>query len=356
MLSSSTFRALVSGQACGLLATIARFGLSLAEIPYRWAVAYRNHRFDKGLRTVHDVGVPVISVGNLTLGGTGKTPTVELLATYFLENGVRIAIVSRGYGSSSREHNDEAMELSEKLPQVPHVQNPDRVAAATSAIEQHACQAILLDDGFQHRRLARDLDIVLIDALEPFGFNHVFPRGTLREPVSNIVRADAVALTRCELIDHEQREDIRQRIDSLAPNAVWLEITHHVESLLGADGRSDDPKSLDGEQIAAFCGIGNPQNFRRTIDSSCNWDLAGWREFPDHHRYDRQDVANLLDWLKTIRANVAVCTHKDLVKLRSIWPTDMKLYALTITSKILKGGDDLNCLLKPLIKRAATNS
>ncbi len=347
---------MVSGQACGLLATIARFGLSLAEIPYRWAVAYRNHCFDKGRRTIQAVGVPVISVGNLTLGGTGKTPTVELLATYFLENGVRVAIVSRGYGSSSSEQNDEAMELSEKLPQVPHIQNPDRVAAATSAIEQHACQAILLDDGFQHRRLARDLDIVLIDALEPFGFEHVFPRGTLREPVSNIVRADAVALTRCELIDHEQREDVRQRIKTLAPNAVWLEITHHVDSLLGTDGRRVDPKSLDGEQIAAFCGIGNPQNFRRTITSSCNWNLAGWLEFPDHHRYDRQDVTNLLDWLKKVEASVAVCTHKDLVKLRSIWPADMKLYALITTSKILEGGDDLSRLLKPLIKRAATNS
>jgi tetraacyldisaccharide 4'-kinase len=351
LLASSTFRALVNGQSCGLLARIARIALSVAEIPYRWAVTYRNHGFDTGRRLIHKVNVPVISVGNLTLGGTGKTPTVEWLAKQLLQNQVRIAIVSRGYGKSRRVQNDEAMELSERLPQVPHVQNPDRVAAAETAIEQYACQIILLDDGFQHRRLARDLDIVLIDALEPFGFDRVFPRGTLREPVSGIARADVVALTRCDMISHPQRAQLRQRVECLAPNAVWLEITHRRDGLLDTAGVRHPLAALEGQRIAAFCGIGNPANFRHTL-SNCGWDLVGWREFPDHHGYHRRDVDNLLDWLNRHKATAVVCTHKDLVKLRPLWTAGIRLYALTLVTEIVTGQDELTRLLGPLIQRA----
>ena len=167
----------MSGRRSGLLAAMARSGLCLAEIPYRWTVVLRNHGFDTGFRKIHQLKVPVISVGNLTLGGTGKTPTVAWLARYLREHRLRPAIVSRGYKGRSGAKNDEALELAEKLPGVPHIQNPDRWIAARSAIEQHAAQAILLDDGFQHRRLDRDLDLVLVDALEPFGFEQNIKKG-----------------------------------------------------------------------------------------------------------------------------------------------------------------------------------
>src|SRR5262249_34901289 len=156
------FREVVSGQRRGAAASILRGILRLVEAPYSSAVAWRNRQYDLGRKAVERVGVPVISVGNLSLGGTGKTPLIEWLARWFRERGVRVAIVSRGYGTKAGSRNDEALELAEKLPDVPHVQNPDRVAASHAAIAEHNCQLILLDDAFQHRRIHRKLDIVLL--------------------------------------------------------------------------------------------------------------------------------------------------------------------------------------------------
>ena len=176
--------------------TLARCLLSAVEVPYTWAVRWRNYGYDHGQSPSQRVSVPVISVGNLSMGGTGKTPLVAWIAQRLQQRGVRVTLVSRGYGAVAGKPNDEALELEQKLPGVPHLQNPDRVAAAQKGIAELGSQAILLDDGFQHRRLARDLDIVLLDAVEPFGFGHVFPRGTLREPISGLRRADLVALSR----------------------------------------------------------------------------------------------------------------------------------------------------------------
>ncbi len=153
--------------------------------------ALRNWRYDTGRAVPRRVSAPVISVGNLTLGGVGKTPFVEWLARWLVARGVRVAIVSRGYGAPAsgdspdiERLNDEARELAEKLPGVPHCQHADRLSACQRAIDQHGAELLLLDDAFQHRRVYRDLDILLVDACEPFGFEHVFPRGTLREPLA----------------------------------------------------------------------------------------------------------------------------------------------------------------------------
>ena len=159
--------------------------------------------------------MPVVSVGNITLGGTGKTPLVRWIVQWFRDRGIPVAIVSRGYGAQSGDANDEALELRRLLPDVPHIQNPDRVAAARQAVAEFGCRAIVLDDGFQHRRIGRDFDIVLLDALAPFGFGHVFPRGTLREPIEGLRRADAVVLSRADLLDPSQREDIWRTVRAM---------------------------------------------------------------------------------------------------------------------------------------------
>jgi tetraacyldisaccharide 4'-kinase len=200
MLNASTFRDIVSGCRGGARAAVARGVLRLAEVPYTAAVNWRNRRFDGPHSAVRRVGVPVVSVGNLTLGGTGKTPMVEWIANWLVQRNVRVAIVSRGYGAAAADKNDEALELEQALAGVPHVQNPDRVAGALTAVERFGVELILLDDGFQHRRLARDLDVVLLDATAPFGFEHVFPRGMLREPVRGLQRADVVCLTRADAL------------------------------------------------------------------------------------------------------------------------------------------------------------
>ena len=233
----SQFRELVSGRQRSVWATLLRGGLRLAEVPYTWAVRRRNRRYDRNAALTHRVGVPVLSVGNLTLGGTGKTPLVQWIAQWFADRAIPVVVVSRGYGARAGSLNDEARELAAKLPGAPHVQNPDRVAAAQEAIRQFPCRAIILDDAFQHRRIGRDLDVVLLDALEPFGFGHVFPRGTLREPLEGLKRADLVVLSRADMIDAHERAEIRRQVEQIAPTAAWLETRHAPQTLLSAGGK-----------------------------------------------------------------------------------------------------------------------
>ena len=257
------FRALISGQRRGAQAALLRGLLRAAEMPYTAAVQWRNRQYDRGHKPIERVDVPVISVGNLTLGGTGKTPLVAWLARWFRQRGVRVTIISRGYGAEAGAQNDEALELEQTLPDVPHVQNPDRVAAAKMAIEEFDCQLILLDDAFQHRRIHRDLNIVVVDALEPFGFGHVFPRGALREPLAGLRRSDVVVLSRADLVEPLERERIRSTVAQYAPAAIWLEASHQPEKLLSASGREEALSALAGQPVAAFCGIGNPAGFRQ---------------------------------------------------------------------------------------------
>src|SRR3954463_11628125 len=234
MLSPSQFRDIVSGRHRGVAPTLTRGLLRAAEVPYTLAVDRRNRRYDRGHCQVHRVDVPVISVGNLTLGGTGKTPMVKWLAHKLQATGARVALVSRGYGATNGKQNDEALELAESLPGVPHIQNRDRVAAVNDAIREHNPQVIVLDDGFQPRRLARALDIVLLDALEPFGFDHVFPRGTLREPLAGLARANIVCLSRADAVSVDTREIIRRRVAEIAPAAIWCELAHVATRLVNA--------------------------------------------------------------------------------------------------------------------------
>lgn len=334
--SPTEFRDLVSGKQRGWRASAVRQLLGLAEVPYKMAVSYRNRHFDRATWAVTRVAVPVVSVGNLTLGGTGKTPLVRWVAQWLRRRGVRVAVISRGYGAEAGSRNDEALELEQHLPDVPHLQNPDRVAAAQVAIEELDMQAIVLDDAFQHRRIARDLDVVLLDALEPFGFDHVFPRGTLREPVASLGRAHVVALSRADLLDTSQREAIRRRVAQLAPEASWCEIVHAPEALRRANGMTEPIESLAGRRLAAFCGVGNPAGFRHTLQQ-CGYEVAAFREFPDHHAYDRSDVESLASWAAGQAVDAIVCTQKDLVKLQLPQLGERPLWALGIGVQFLAG-------------------
>lgn len=338
MLSPTEFRELVSGRRGGTKATALRAVLRVAEVPYTWAMRYRNRRYARGKAEIHNAGVPVVCIGNLTLGGTGKTPLVEWIARDLRAKHIRVAIVSRGYGGEAGRYNDEALELELALPDVPHVQNPDRVAAAQVAVAEQGMQMLLLDDGFQHRRLQRDADIVLLDATEPFGFEHVFPRGTLREPLDGLARADVVVLSRADMLDPNGREKIRQRVAKLAPQALWCEVEHRVAALLNSAGQRVETNVLSGKRVAAFCGIGNPTGFRHTL-STLGCDVVAWREFPDHHNYTRDDVSDLSHWSQ--QADAVVCTRKDLVKLRVPTLGSIPLWAVGIEIGFLSGEVEL---------------
>ena len=351
VITATQFREIVSGRRTGAAAGALRAALRAASVPYGWVVCSRNRRFDRGAAEVHRPSVPVVSVGNLTVGGAGKTPMVEWISRYLRQRQVRVAILSRGYGAEQGGLNDEALELELALPDVPHLQNPDRAASAQIAVDELASQLLLLDDGFQHRRLARDLDIVLLDASEPFGFDHVLPRGTLREPASGLRRAQVVVLSRADMLDAEERDRIRRRAFVLSPQAAWCEAVHEPVAMVDHLGATVALDAAAGQSIAAFCGIGNPAGFRHTLGTlGCH--VAAWREFPDHHAYTRGDVESLSEWARGANAERVVCTRKDLVKLRVGALGGRPLHALGVELHFTAGERQLWALLEPLIERA----
>jgi tetraacyldisaccharide 4'-kinase len=350
---ASRFHDLISGKRHGVGATLARTALRAAEVPYSLAMRWRNRQYDKEQKSVERVGVPVISIGNLTLGGTGKTPMVEWVCRWLRNRGVRVAIVSRGYRSNDAA-NDEAVELSQKLPEVPHVQNPDRVAAARTAIAEHGCQLIVLDDAFQHRRIARDLDIVLLDATEPFGFEHVFPRGALREPISGLKRADCVVLSRADMATPAERDRIAARVKRVAPRSIWAQCIHRPDVLRAAAGAEISLDSLRGRRLAAFCGIGNPAGFRHTL-ASCGYDLSLFREFPDHHPYSHRDLESLAAWASQAPVAAVLCTHKDLVKIGIDRLGDKPLWAVRIGLEFMAGQAELESALEAAARAVLSN-
>lgn len=351
LISPTHFREIVSGRRTGLAAVGLRAALRAASFPYGWVVRARNRRYDRGAAEVVRPPVPVISVGNLTVGGTGKTPMVEWIARQLRQEQVRVAILSRGYGAEHGGQNDEALELELALPDVPHLQHPDRAASAAIAVEELATQLLLLDDGFQHRRLARDLDLVLLDASEPFGFGRVLPRGLLREPIAGLRRAQAVVLSRADMIGQPERKAIRRRAAMRSPDAVWCEVEHRPSRLIDAAGASYPLAEAAGKPVAAFCGIGNPAGFRHTL-AALGCDVVAWREFPDHHGYARDDVTQLGDWARQAGAAAVLCTRKDLVKLRTPSIGGAPLRAVDVSLHFLSGEAELRSLLAPLVARA----
>jgi tetraacyldisaccharide 4'-kinase len=304
---ATLFHDLISGRRGGPVGYAGRAALWWARLPYGLGVGVRNRLFDAGLRRVVRLPVPVVCVGNLSLGGTGKTPMVEWVARQLVELGRRPAVVSRGYGG------DEARVLEDNLPDVPHLCGPDRAAVAQTAVEELEADCIVLDDGFQHRRLHRDLDIVLIDATRPPHDDYLFPRGTLREPASGIKRAGMVVLTRCDQVDPLPIRDwLRQR----CPRLAVAESVHAPLGLVASDGSALDYETR-GRPVALVSGIGNPASFRHTARSLGAHDIHDERVFPDHHAYTREDVADLRRWAAGLPDSALILTtQKDMVKLR----------------------------------------
>ena len=330
---------LIRGEGRGAFDPLLRLALNVPAAGYSAAVRWRNRRFDRRNELVTKFDVPVISVGNLTLGGTGKTPAVEWIARWYRERDLRVTILSRGYGGSGG-LNDEGRVLADNLPDVPHLQDRDRVALARIAIDELDSQLLILDDGFQHRRLGRDLDIVLLDALDPFGLGRIFPRGLLREPVSSLKRAQVVMLSRSNLISQEARTEIRRRAELANGDAVWVESRHSPLDLIGSDGSRTSLDDLVGKRVSAFCGIGNPEGFRRTL-AGLGVEPIDFRVFPDHHAYSAADIQSLGEAVETLGVDLVLTTQKDLVKLRENRLGRTPLRALRIGLEITEGREGL---------------
>jgi tetraacyldisaccharide 4'-kinase len=349
-INPETWYALIRGERRGPLAAAARAGLRVASWPYGLGAWARNRLFDRGWNRVNRAPVPVVSVGNLTLGGTGKTPCVEWVARFYRERGVQVAIVSRGYGSEGG-RNDEAMVLEENLPDVPHLQDPDRFAAARRAAEELESELIVLDDGFQHRRLHRDLDIALIDATHPPARDYLFPRGTLREPASGLRRAGAILLTRCDQVPPGEVNAIRAWLARRWPQTPVATTEHRPVALVRGEGESGPAEALAGKAVGAFCGIGNPAAFRRTLEAM-GAAVADFRAYPDHHGYARADVDELTRWAGTLPAgSIIATTQKDWVKLRVSELAGRPLWAVRIGLTFRDGESDFAAVVEKVLPK-----
>ena len=314
---------------------------------YRGAVAARTAAFRHGWRKTSRLPLPVISVGNLTFGGTGKTPTVAALVRDLVHRGFHPAVLTRGYGRASAHPvvlvgpnheasaatvGDEPLELAARLPGVPIVVNSDRVAGGRTAL-QCGADILVLDDGFQHLRLHRDLDLVLIDAGDPWGGDRLPPRGRLREPVSALRRASAVLVTKLRPSESSPPAEIIRRVRAYLPSAPILGARLAIWRLVG-NGAVKKPEALRDMPIFAVAGIGRPAAFRSQLEQS-GARVVGFRWFADHHAYTDTDIRGLEVDARQLGAQL-VTTAKDAVKL----PPDIGAWVVEVSMEPLDGSWD----------------
>jgi tetraacyldisaccharide 4'-kinase len=336
----------LSGQRRGIAPSLLRSVCTAASWGYWAGASARNAAYDRGWKTVEQVAAPVISLGNLTTGGTGKTPLVAYLAERLQTIGFRPGIVSRGYRSLDNQSNDERLVLEQLLPTVPQVQNPDRVRGAQDAVAHHGCDVILLDDGFQHRRLRRDLDLVLVDATRPWGFGRLLPRGLMREPMSGLRRADAVILTRCDQASRDELAAIRSELRHYRGTADCIEVRFLPQRLRNAAGEHRSLPESWPNPCLAFCGIGNPDGFQQSLT---RLGIEGpLHVFPDHHHYTVDDLSRLAKQADSVSASLILTTQKDLVKIPVPELSGRPLWAVEIATEILAGGEWLDRALAQL--------
>ena len=349
-MSQRDYLDLISGVRRGPVATAQRAVLRAFSWAYAAAAAARTGLYRTGILRSHKAPVPVICVGNLTTGGTGKTPAVAWVANALRHMGRTPAVVSRGY-KAAEGGNDEMLVLEELCPGLAHVQDPDRVAGARKAAEVGA-DVVVLDDGFGHLRLQRDMDILLFDALNPFGYGRMLPRGLLREPLRAMRRAQFAVFTRADIATPERLRDLEDTVRCNGFTGPIAHAAHQSHKLINlATGEEKEPAELGGQTVAPFCGIGNPTGFQRTLEKlGARISPLGVLRLDDHARvagreFERQVVPFILA-SKEKGASLAVCTQKDAVKLRKELPqTPLPLYELRVKFEILRGDGELRSSL-----------
>ncbi len=376
-MNSQAYIKLISGSETSLGAAILRSLLTVPEIIYSGAVRLRDFLYFKRLLKIYHVGALVFSVGNITTGGTGKTPFVIWLYKQITHNSklktqnYKCAILTRGYKTrrascvmrrvkNERDTRyairntliDEPAILTRNCPQAEIIVNPDRVAGATLAINNFGADILIMDDGFQHRRLHRDLDIVMVDATCPFGYGRMLPAGLLREPISALKRADAAVITRC---DQTAPNELNALEKTLLKQNANLTIARTIHAPTCAKTTNDEKINLENlktNKVFAFCGIGNPQSFLKTIHA-IGAKVVGSKIFNDHYQYTADCLDNIYTTARACGTDLILTTEKDWTK---ITPFDTlkedktpKLAYLAIEVRFLAGEQKLIGLIEDVL-------
>lgn len=354
---------LLQGKKKGPLVPIALFFLLLASYFYGIVILLRNILYRIRFLPRRKLKIPVISIGNITIGGTGKTPLVRLVADLIRKKGLVPAILIRGYKGSfkgeyavvadghsilmdSEQAGEEALMLATQLPGVPVIIGASRYAAGQYAVEELGVDAVILDDGFQHRNLERDLDIIAIDATNPFGYGYIFPRGLLREPRWSLRRGDIVILTKADYLPLKRRERILEKLKRLlGKKGKIIQARHRPMWLRDFTGEKERGLTLNKKKVIAFSGIGDPASFERTLESM-GAELVLRLRFPDHHRYTQEELLEIFSMAFMRGAEMIITTEKDIVGLPDelkdlIAGQEMGLWVLGIEAEISEGKEIL---------------
>lgn len=360
----------IFGRAKGFRAFFMRIILRAFSWLFRLLVYTRLKLFRKGWKKQTHVGTMVLSIGNITVGGTGKTPVVELFAKTLRDKGKNVSILSRGYKSKDLETpqtwqdrrtqeaiaeenmpkvvsngsippilevayaGDEPYMLAKNLPEVKVVVDKDRIKSARFAIQQFESDTIILDDGMQFLKLGHSLDIVLVDSNSPFGTESLLPRGTLREPPKNLIRADYIFITKCRVANNTE---LITKIRKYNRTAEIIECTHgpiHLENVF--TGEIKPLNYLDGKYVAAISGIAVPESFEEKLTEQ-GAHVLFHRTFSDHHNFTQEDIDSFMRRCVRRDAEIIVTTEKDAVRFHKPTEMDVPVYFLRIEVDILSG-------------------
>lgn len=300
----------------------------------------RNYLYRKGIFKSFSLGVPTVSVGNITVGGTGKTPLVAFITEILAENGEKVCVLTRGYGRENerervlvsdgeriladvKQAGDEPLELARKLlGKAVVLADANRVEAGFWAREEFGVTTFVLDDGFQHLRVRRDLDVVCIDVTNPFGNEKILPAGILREPLANLKRADVIVITRANMVGEKQLSNLKSKISKfvncpILPSENKISRLTNLEEFFTNSQRTTDNQQPTMNNFLAFCALGSPKNFFEQLKRE-SFNLASVKAFSDHYFYKQKDIRELEKKAKQTGAESLITTAKDAVKLKGL--------------------------------------
>jgi tetraacyldisaccharide 4'-kinase len=332
--------------------------LSVLSFVYRSVITIRNQMYNQGILKQEKLSCKVISVGNITVGGTGKTPTVIMLANLLKERGYRPAVLSRGYGGNARtpvnivsdgsnilmghiEAGDEPVLIAQSVKGIPVLTGPKRTLTGRFAIEKMDADILVLDDAFQHRRIFRDIDIVILNREKPFGNGFLLPRGPLREPPISLKRAH-IQIWKDNTYDARFPKYYEQGTGTFSPTlSEYLKPKNIVR---GGTRESLPLEYISGKKVCAIAGIGSPDNFKETIES-LGANLVSFLIFPDHYRYTPEDIAEIREQATASDAECILTTEKDGIRLAG-FPDFLKdIFILRVEMEVLPSREEFATLL-----------